>query len=146
MKGFRKLNSIEIQTLHHEISDFVDSHWVNDRNPDIRIQTFGECDVGLECLTCGLLDVKQLRIGDAKAGLQSRWPDADVYYEDSPTGGGYFKLEVPLWVPNTRSGGGGGGTYKKDFNMGGPPSPVLGMFLLMGDVLSLTVLYFLTLR
>jgi hypothetical protein len=138
MKGRRKLSDDEIEALHAELVEFVDSHWVSNQNPDLHLQPFGECDVGMQALTCEVLDANTLRIGNARASLQERFPGADVYVEKTPTGNAYFKLEVPLWVEqdiisNHRSA--------RFSSASQPPSPVLGMFLFMTDLLLATVLY-----
>lgn len=140
MKGRRKLSDDEIEALHAELVEFVDSHWVSNQNPDLHLQSFGECDVGLQALTCEILDANTLRIGKAKSSLQERFPGADVYVEKTPTGNAYFKIEVPLWVEQEVNGSTNGRRFSSTSSQ--PPSPVYGMFLFMADVLLGTVLYF----
>jgi hypothetical protein len=135
----RMLTPEEIQTLHSEVQTYVQDNWQDAQNPDIRIQDYGAVDIGLEAMTCNLLDYTTIR-SSLLDGLKKRFPGADYHTEMTPNGSAYTRLEIPIWVEDVYNGRSNAKYARR--SAPGEPSTVTGVFLGMSNLLIWTILYF----
>ena len=137
-----KLVHSEIEALHADVANYVESNWASDANPDIHLAPFLESDVGLDHL------ISEVREADGffttmpmLRDLTARFPDAFIYDEKQPNGTVVKKLNLPIMVPAYSNGG---NVRERGWASERPsdPSSTLGLFLFMSDVLLGTVIYF----
>lgn len=139
----RKLTPVEIQTLHSEVAAFVQDYMQTNENPDMAIATYEECDVGIEALSCPLINAVSLRFEQSNDLIRARFPGSSIYMEKMPNGSANVALQIPIWVDQVVGRGGGGREYHAaHVSSKNEPSMTTGLFLFMSLVLDCTIIYF----
>lgn len=141
MKGFLKIGDERIELIYSDAKRLVSS-WKDNKNPELDVAPFGQTNSGIDYYSIPLIGTRSGfdDLSSMCKGLDSVFPDAKLAEEPLPDGTRRYYINVPLYIPQTRSKS--NRYYSSVQTPSGKPSTEWLMFLVMIEAISGVILYF----